>query len=86
MNKLIRSAVLMLMVVSLLCLDHSLAFAKKPSDTPHGWTKGKKTGWHGANKPPGLSKKEIEKSKKKSKKTVKEEVDEMKESVTNQEA
>ncbi len=35
---------------------------KKDGGQPHGWTQGKKTGWHGSEKPPGLAKKE-EKSK-----------------------
>ncbi len=30
----------------------------KDGSTPPGWSHGKKTGWHGAHRPPGLAKKE----------------------------
>ena len=38
---------------------------KKNGDTPHGWTQGKKKGWHGEKMPPGLAKKSGAASEKK---------------------
>lgn len=46
-----------ILVVFCLALTVPSASAKE-GGTPPGWGHGKKTGWHGGHRPPGLAKKE----------------------------
>lgn len=69
-KKIVRNAVLGFAVASLVFSTNPSAWAKHGSKgeghggahqgTPPGWEHGKKTGWHGGDKPPGLVKKEGE--------------------------
>lgn len=56
MRKLIKFGILL--VIACLSLARPLAFAEEQGHTPPGWSHGKKTGWHGGHRPPGLAKKE----------------------------
>lgn len=71
MGKVIRWGSVAWVIATLVLSTGPLAWAKHgegPKDTPRGWHEGKKTGWHGADRPPGLEKKEEEKEKKHHKK------------------
>ena len=81
MKKLVKLGTMMLIAMSL-TLGVPMAFAKvhgggartnPAGHTPAGWSHGKKTGWRGANTPPGLANKaNHHKHHKKEKKTAEE--------------
>ena len=58
------------LVITSFALTAPLAWAKHDGDgpsgggNPPGWEHGKKVGWHGEHRPPGLAKKEGEAGKK----------------------
>ena len=59
MGKTRRWNSLVFVLAFLILVASPSAFAKKTDNgTPPGWSHGKKTGWHGADKPPGFEKKE----------------------------
>ena len=58
MGKTIRwIAMVFVIAAGFLALSTGPSAWAKQEGTPAGWHRGKKTGWHGANKPPGLAKK-----------------------------
>lgn len=67
-KKIVRSVMAAFAVASLVLSTNPSAWAKHEGKgeghggvhqgTPPGWEHGKKTGWHGGDKPPGLVKKE----------------------------
>jgi hypothetical protein len=65
-SKILTAAVI---TISSIFLIGSLALAggkgkNKTKSTPPGWEQGKKTGWQGEEKPPGLTEEKIEKKNK----------------------
>ncbi len=70
MNKL--KSLLILIVIGLFFVSSVADADARPSFNPKGWSKGKKTGWHGESTPPGFSKKEAKKAEKEAKKAEKE--------------
>ena len=46
------------LVMTCIVAASPLAWAKHADGNPPGWEHGKKTGWHGGDKPPGFEKKE----------------------------
>lgn len=93
MKRLGRFTVLMLIAACISLLSGASAFAHKGhkekhkehhGDKPAGWSKGKKTGWHGSDVPPGQKKKAEMMEKKDKKKAEHEEVKDEKEEKENE--
>ena len=65
-NQIIKLSIIILSAIFLLS-SPALAGGKakgKNKSTPPGWEQGKKTGWQGGEKPPGLNEEEMEKKHK----------------------
>ncbi len=86
MKKLIRMGIVLLALFVLSLSSGSLAIAEHgDGDKPAGWSKGKKTGWHGSDVPPGQSKKHEKKARKEKKHKHEEKKEEKHEENQNQE-